>query len=131
METNAAAGLIQNSDVAAFSNNALRLEVVGSCLQPQWCRKIIFYRGAPGLLTAPSSSLNPPLPVVAPISGSIPAIPQRFASAAAMGEFVDYYMHWRLMVVRRPLSAFSWGKIIGFPFPGGLRGSLCPLSHTG
>ena len=41
---------------------------------------------------APSPSLTtpPPLPQLAPFSGAIPSIPNRFATAAATGEFVDF-----------------------------------------
>ena len=40
---------------------------------------------------APSPSLTtPPLPQLAPFSGAIPSIPNRFATAAAAGEFVDF-----------------------------------------
>ena len=41
--------------------------------------------------TDPGSSLAiPPLPQLAPFSGSIPSIPPRFAATAAAGEFVDF-----------------------------------------
>ena len=45
---------------------------------------------SPPLSSAPLALPHSSLPVAAPISGSIPAIPQRFASAAAAGEFVDF-----------------------------------------
>ena len=44
----------------------------------------------PAALPGAAPSLHSTIPHLAPLNGSIPAIPARFASAAAAGEFVDF-----------------------------------------